>query len=103
MKKHDVSYHDHDDSISFYSDHCSHLEAFNHSYSNRSNRIQTKKKDSFSKENFSDQSKIIENKETKIFLEKINNSKMILKRVEFSKKLNESQKRLNERRRTDES
>jgi hypothetical protein len=39
MKKHDVSYHDHDDSISFYFDHCSHFEAFNHSYSNKSNRI----------------------------------------------------------------
>jgi hypothetical protein len=98
MKKHDVSYHDHDDSISFYFDHCSHLEAFNHSYSNKSNRIQTKKKDFFSKEIFSDQSKIIENKETKIFFEKINNSKMILKRVEFNKRLNESQKRLNKRR-----
>ncbi len=99
MKKHDVSYHEHDDSISFYLDHCSHLEAFNHSYSNKSNHVQTKKKDSFSKEIFSDQSEIIENKEIKIFLEKINNSKTILKRsIEFSKRLIESQKRLNERR-----
>jgi hypothetical protein len=103
MKKHDVNYHDHDDSISFYSDHCSYLKAFNYSYSNKSNRIQTKKEDFFSKKIFFDQSKIIENKETKIFFEKINNSKMILKRVEFNERLNESQKRLNERRRTNES
>ncbi len=101
MKKHDVSYHNHDDSISFYSDHCSHLEAFNHSYSNRSNRIQTKKKDSFSKEIFFDQSEIIENKEIKFFFEKTNNSKMILKRttsIESSKRLNERSERLIERR-----
>jgi hypothetical protein len=45
----------------------------------------------------------IENKEKKIFLRKINNSKMILKRVEFNERLNESQKRLNERRRINES
>ncbi len=101
MKKHDVNYHDHDDSISFYSDHCNHLEAFNYSYSNKSNRIQTKKKDSFSKEILSDQSKIIENKEIKFFLEKTNNSKMILKRttsIEFNKRLNERFKKLIERR-----
>jgi hypothetical protein len=103
MKKHDVNYHDHDDSILFYFDYCSHLEAFNHSYSNKSNQIQTKKKVSFSKEIFFDQSKIIENKEIKIFLEKINNSsKMILKRstsIEFNERLNERSKRLIERRR----
>ncbi len=29
MKKHDVSYHDHDDSISFHFDHCIHLEHLN--------------------------------------------------------------------------
>jgi hypothetical protein len=101
MKKHDVNYHDHDDSISFYSDHCDHLEASNHSYSNKSNRIQTKKKDFFSKKIFSDQSEIIENKEIKFFLEKTNNSKMILKRttsIEFNKRLNERSKRLIERR-----
>ncbi len=96
MKKHDVSYHDHDDSISFYLDHCSHLEAFNHSYSNRSNPNQTKKKDSFSKKIFFDQSEIkIENKELKIFSKKINNSsKTILKRTTSI----ESNKRLIERR-----
>jgi hypothetical protein len=44
----------------------------------------------------------IENKKIKIFSKKINNSKMILKRVESSERLNESQKRLNERRRIDE-
>jgi hypothetical protein len=100
MKKHDVSYHDHDDSIFFYFDHCSHLEAFNRSYSKRSN--QTKKKVSFSKRNFSDQSEMRiefdENKEIKIFLEKINNSsKTILKRatsIESSKRLNERSKKL---------
>ncbi len=99
IKKHDINYHDHDDLISFYFDHCDHLKAFNHSYSNRSNRIQTKKKDFFSKEIFSDQSKIIENKEIKFFLEKTNNSKMILKKktsVEFNKKLNERFDKLNE-------
>jgi hypothetical protein len=49
---------------------------------------------------FSDQSEIIENKEIKIFLEKSNNSKMILKRsIEASnERLIERQKRLNERR-----
>jgi hypothetical protein len=44
----------------------------------------------------------IENKEIKIFSRKINNSKMILKRIEFSERLNESQKKLNERRRINE-
>jgi hypothetical protein len=111
MKKHDVSYHEHDNSISFYFDHCSHLEAFNHSYSNRSNRIQTKKKDFFSKKIFSDQSEMrterIENKEIKIFFEKINNSsKTILKKatsIEFNERLNERSKRLIKRRRMNES
>jgi hypothetical protein len=98
MKKHDVSYHDHDDSISFYFEHCSHFEAFDHLYLTRLN--QTEKKDSFSKRIFSDQSEIIENKEIKIFLEKTNNSKMILKRsIEaFIERLIERQKELNERR-----
>jgi ubiquinone biosynthesis protein UbiJ len=88
MKKHDVSYHDHDDSISFHFDHCNHLEASERSFSNQS----TKKKDFFPKRIFSDQSEIIENKEIKFFLEKTNNSKMILKR------LNERSERLIERR-----
>ncbi len=96
MKKHDVSYHDHDDSISFYSDHCSHFEASRRSFSNQS----TKKKNSFSKRIFSDQSKLIENKEIKIFFEKTNKSKMILRRsLESSnERLIKRQKRLNERR-----
>jgi hypothetical protein len=102
MKKHDVNYHDYDDSISFYFDHCNHLEASEHFYSNQ----KTKKKVFFSKRNFSDQSEMrierIENKEIKIFLEKINNSsKTILKRttsIEFNKRLNERFKRLIERR-----
>jgi hypothetical protein len=84
MKKHDVSYHDHNDSISFYLDHYNHLEASKRSFSNQL----TKKKVSFSKENFFDQSKIIENKEIKIFFEKTKNSKTILKRsVNSSEKL----------------
>ncbi len=66
MKKHDVNYHDYDDSISFHFNHCSHFETFDHSYF-------IKKKHFFSKEKIFDQSKIIENKETKFFLEKINN------------------------------
>jgi hypothetical protein len=98
MKKYEVNYHEHDDSISFYSDHCTHLEISERFYSN-----QTKKKDLFSKEIFSDQSKIkIENKEIKIFSKKINNSsKTILKRttsIEFSKRLNKRSERLIERR-----
>jgi hypothetical protein len=95
MKKHDVSYHDHDDSISFHFDHCIHLETSEFSFSNQS---QTKKKDFFRKEIFFNQSEMkIENKEIKIFFEKTNNSKMILKRttsIESSRRLNE--RRMNE-------
>ncbi len=95
MKKHEMSYHEHDDSISFYFDHCSHLDAFDRSYSNQS----TKKKVFFSKENLSDQSEIIENKEIKIFFEKTNNSKMILKRSDnFNENIIKRSKRLIERR-----
>jgi hypothetical protein len=84
MKKHDVNYHDHDDSISFYFDHCNHLNVLERFYSNQS---QTKKNYFFRKEIFSDQSEMrIENKEIKIFSRKINNSKMILKRVEFNER-----------------
>jgi hypothetical protein len=102
MKKHEVNYHEHDDSILFHFNHCNYLEASEHFYSN-----QIKKKDSFSKRIFFDQSKIIKNKERKIFLEKINHSsKTILKRstsAEFNERLNERSKRLTERRRIDES
>ncbi len=45
----------------------------------------------------------IENKEIKIFSKKINNSKIIVKRIEFNERLNESQKRLNERWRINKS
>jgi hypothetical protein len=97
MKKHDVNYHDHDDLISFYLDHCNHLKTSEHSYSNR----KTKKEVFFRERNFFDQSKMriesIENKEIKIFLEKNNNSKTILK------KSIESNTTLIERRRIDES
>jgi hypothetical protein len=99
MKKHEVSYHEHNDFISFHSDHCSHLSVFEHFYSTQS---QTKKKDFFSKRIFFDQSETkIENKEIKIFFEKTNNSKMILKRttsIESSRKLNERSEKLIERR-----
>jgi hypothetical protein len=108
MKKHDVSYRDHHDLISFHLDHCIHLEIFEYSFSNQS----TKKKDFFSKGIFSDQSEIIEDKEIKIFFEKNNNLKMILKRstiidfserlIERSQRLIESQRKMNERRRIDE-
>jgi hypothetical protein len=98
MKKHDVNYHEHDDSISFHFDHCNHLEASKRSFSNQS----TKKKDLFSKKIFFDQSELVENKEIKIFFEKINNSsKTILKittSIEFNKRLNERFERLIERR-----
>jgi hypothetical protein len=46
MKKHDVNYHDHDDSILFHFDHCIHLEVFEYSFSN----LSIKKKFSFRKE-----------------------------------------------------
>jgi LmbE family N-acetylglucosaminyl deacetylase len=98
MKKHDVNYHDHDNSISFHFDHCNHLEASKRSFSNQS----TKKKDFFSNRIFFNQSELIKIKELKIFLEKINNSsKTILKRatlMEFSKRLNERSERSIERR-----
>jgi hypothetical protein len=99
IKKHEMSYHEHDDTISFHLDHCSHLEASEHSYSYQ----KTKKEVSFRERNFSDQSKMridrVENKEIMIFFEKINNSKMILKRLNSV----ECSKRLIERRRIDES
>jgi hypothetical protein len=88
IKKHDVNYHDHDDSISFYFDHCNHLETSKHFYSNQ----KAKKEVSFREKNFFDQSKMkiesIENKEIKIFFEKNNNSKTTLKKlIEFNKTL----------------
>jgi hypothetical protein len=103
MKKHEISYHEHDDSITFHSDDCNHLNVSEHFYSN-----QTKKKDFFSKRIFFNQSEIrIEDKEIKIFFEKINNSsKTILKRttsIESNERLNERSKRLIERRRMNES
>jgi hypothetical protein len=103
MKKHDVDYHDHDNSISFYFDHCNHLETFEHFFSNQ----KAKKKVFFSKRNVFYQSKIriksTENKEIKIFFEKNNNSKMILKKlIEFNEKLFERSQKLNERRRLNE-
>jgi hypothetical protein len=65
MKKYDVNYHDHDNSILFYLDHCSHLNVFERLYSNQS---QTKKNYFFREEIFSDQSEMrIENKEIRSF------------------------------------
>ncbi len=119
MKKHEISYHEYDDSISFRFEFCSYLKASNHSFSNRSLQ-RTKKELFFSKKKLSDQAEIemqdVQNKELLIFLEKINNSKTILKRSTSNqaiesivKKLNErsnefieSQKRLDERRRINE-
>jgi hypothetical protein len=96
MKKHDVNYHNRDDSISFYLDHCKHLEALKHFYLNQ----KTKKEVSFRERNFLDQSKMkiesIENKEIKIFFEKNNNSKTILKRSIESNKTLIEHRRINE-------
>jgi hypothetical protein len=92
IKKHEMSYHEHDDSILFHFNHCNHLNAFDRSYSNQT---QTKKKNFFSKKIFFNQSEIIENKEIKIFFEKTNNSKTILRRsVDLNKRLIE--RRMNE-------
>ncbi len=104
MKKHEVSYHEYDDLIIFYSEHCSHLRSSEHSFSEKK-----KKKFFFSKEKFSDQSKVVnENKELLVFFQKTN-SKTILKRSTSNqvvesvvKMLNESLKKLNERRRINE-
>ncbi len=94
-----MSYHEYNDSTFFYLEFCNHLRSSNHSFSEK-----TKKKVFFSKEKFSDQSKIVvENQELLIFFEK-NNLKTILKKsisnqvVEsVMRMLNESSKRLNER------
>ncbi len=97
MKKHDVNYHDHDNLILFYLKHCNHLKLIKHSFSQR-----IKKKIFFSKEKLFDQSEVeiqnVKNKKLLIFLEKINNSKMILKKstlIEFNEKLIEHFKKLN--------
>ncbi len=45
MKKHEVSYHDHDDLISFHSEFCNHLETSFYSFSNQS--LQRTKKKTF--------------------------------------------------------
>ncbi len=120
MKKHEISYHEYDDSISFRFEFCNHLRASNHSFSNRSLQ-RTKKELFFSKKKLFDQSEVeiqdAENKELLIFFEKTNNSKTILKKStsnktvesvtqtlnERSKRFIELVKRLNERRRIDES
>ncbi len=112
MKRHEVSYHEYDDSIFFRFEFCNHLKASNHSFSNRSLQ-KTKKESFFSKKKLSDQSKIemqdVQNKELLIFFKKINNSKRILKRSTLKqivksiiRTLNESSKTLNERRRINE-
>jgi hypothetical protein len=51
MKKQEVNYHEHDDSITFHSEHCSHLESIKNLFSKK-----TKKKLFFSKEKLIDQS-----------------------------------------------
>ncbi len=104
MKKHEISYHEYDDSISFHLEHCNHLKSTRNLFSQK-----TKKKLFFREEKLIDQSKIVdENKKLLVFLEKTN-SKTILKRSTSKqvvesvvRTLNESSKRLNERRRLDE-
>jgi hypothetical protein len=104
MKKHEISYHKHDDSISFHSEHCSHLRSTKNPFSQR-----TKKKLFFREEKLFDQSEIVnENKELLVFFEKTN-SKTILKKSTSNQVvesvvriLKESQKKLNERRRINE-
>ncbi len=101
MKKHEVSYHEHDDSITFHSEHCSHLRSTRNPFSQR-----TKKKLSFREGKLIDQSddeiQDVENKELLIFIEKTNNSKTILKRSTLNQVVESVAQRLNERRRTDE-
>jgi hypothetical protein len=115
MKKHEISYHEYDDLISFHFEYCNQLKSTENSFSQK-----TKKKLFFSKEKFSDQSNVeiqdVENKKLLIFLEKTNNSKTILKRStsnqivesitqtlnERSKRFIESSKKLNKRRRINE-
>ncbi len=105
MKKHEISYHEYDDLISFRFEFCSHLRASDHSFSNRSLQ-RTKKELFFSKEKLFDQSEVeiqdVENKELLIFLEKINNSKTILRRSTSNQAIESVVKRLNERRRVNE-
>ncbi len=104
MKKHEVSYHEYDDLISFHFEHCNHLRSTRNLFSQR-----TKKKVFFSKEKLIDQSEVVdENKELLVFLEKTN-SKTILKRSTSNqavesivKTLNKSSKELTERRQINE-
>jgi hypothetical protein len=107
MKKHEISYHEYDDLISFHFEHCNHLKSTENLFSQK-----TKKKLFFREEKLIDQSEDIiqdvENKELLVFLEKTN-SKTILKRSTSNQAvesvvitLNESSKRLNERRRINE-
>ncbi len=85
MKKHEVSYHEYDYSITFHFEFCNHLRASNRSFSSRSDDslVKTKKKLFFLKEKSINQSENIiqdiENKKLLIFLEKTN-SKTILKK-----------------------
>jgi hypothetical protein len=104
MKKHEISYHEYDDSISFHLEHCNHLRSIENPFLQK-----TKKKLFFRKEKLFDQSEVVdENKKLLVFLEKTNR-KTIFKRS-MSKQvvesvvrtLNESSKKLNERRRIDE-
>ncbi len=105
MKKHEISYHEYDDSISSRFKFCNHLKASNHSFSNRSLQ-RTKKELFFSKKKLSDQSEVemqdIQNKELLIFLEKTNNSKTILKKSMSNKIVESVAQRLNKRRRINE-
>ncbi len=99
MKKHEISYHEYDDLISFYFEHCNHLKSTKNPFSQK-----TEKKLFFSKRKFFNQSEVVdENKKLLVFFEKVN-SKTILKKSTSNqiiesvvKTLNESSKRLNKR------
>jgi hypothetical protein len=76
MRKHEISYHEYDDLISFHFEHCNYLRSTRNLFSQR-----TKKKLFFREEKLIDQSKVVdENKELLVFLKKTN-SKTILKRL----------------------
>ncbi len=101
MRKHEISYHEYDDSISFHLEHCNHLRSTRNLSSQK-----TKKKLFLRKKKLIDQSEVVnENKILLVFLEKIN-SKTILKKSTSNqvvesivRTLNESSKKSNERRR----
>ncbi len=95
IKKHEISYHEHDDTITFHFEHCNHLKSIENFFSE-----ETKKKLFVSKEKLFDQSEVdiqdIKNKELLIFLEKNNNSKMVLKKSTSDQVVESVTQKLNE-------